>query len=126
MHKERRKGEKARRRYWFMNWPPYTEDKEKMKTEAGYSRLVGGGFNKQGNEFTRLVLGSGRTSRSPHLPTRVFKVYRETLMGFSHLFSPDGLSNTLPSQGFILDSDYHCGNGGQNMNFKDKGGGKSL
>lgn len=97
-----------------------------MKTEAGHSRLVGGDFNEQGNEFTRFVLGSCKTSRSPHLPTRIFKVYREASMEFRHLFSSDGLSNTLASQGCVLDSDSHCGNGGQNMNFKDRGAGRSL
>lgn len=30
-------------------------------------------------------------------------------MGFSHILSPDGLSNTLLSQGCILETSFHLG-----------------
>ena len=56
---------------WFTNWPPDMEGKERPKKEVDHSRLVGGSFNKQRNFLTRLVLGSQRTSRSLHLPTRI-------------------------------------------------------
>ena len=55
---------------------PDTEGKERPKKEADLSSMVGGRFNKQGNLPMRFVLGGGgrKTSRSPHLPTRIFKV----------------------------------------------------
>ena len=34
--------------------------KEKLKKEAGHSKLVGGSFNKLENSYTRLVLGTTR------------------------------------------------------------------
>lgn len=52
-----------------------------MKKEAHHSRLVGGRINKQGNLYTRLVLGSPKMSRSPHPPTRTIKVFVEALRG---------------------------------------------
>ena len=38
---------------------------------------------------------------SPHPPTSILKVYIEALTGFSHIHSPDGLDNTLLSQGYV-------------------------
>ena len=40
--------------------------------------------------------------RSPHLLSRVLKVYVEALMRFGNVHSPDGV-NTLLSQGHILE-----------------------
>ena len=50
----------------------------------------------------RLGGGSHKTRGSPRPPARIFKVYIEALSGFSHVFSPGGLSNILLSQGFVL------------------------
>lgn len=36
-------------------WLQYMEGKEKLKKEAGSSRLIGGSFNKQGDLLTRLI-----------------------------------------------------------------------
>lgn len=47
----------------------------------------------------------------------------DTVTRFSHVYHPNGLSNTLLSQSCILDDDSHCGNGGQNAHSKDRGGG---
>ena len=41
-------------------------------------------------------------SRSPYLPARILEVYIEALTGFSHVYCPDGLSNTILSQGYLL------------------------
>lgn len=57
------------------------EHKEKPKKEADYSRFVGKGFNKKVNLYTRLVLGSHKTSRSLQPHTRIWKVYIEALTG---------------------------------------------
>lgn len=65
--------------------------------------LVGGSCNKQGNLHTKLVLGSCKMSRSLHPPARILKVYTEDLAGLSHKHSPDGLNNTLFSQGCNLE-----------------------
>ena len=82
------------------NWPLYTEGKERLKTEADDSRLTGGRFNKQEDLYTRLVLGGYKTSRSRHLPARIFKIHVEAWTGFSHIDCPDGLNVTLLSQGW--------------------------
>ena len=82
------------------------EDKEKAKGEAEHFRLVGGGFNKQGNLHRRLILGTCKMSRSGHSHARILKVYIETLAGSSHIFSPDGFNNSLLSQGCILENVY--------------------
>lgn len=67
----------------------YGEGRARPKKEAVY-RLEGGRFNKQGNWPTRLVLGSHKTSGSPHLPTRIVKVCIEALPGLQYY--PDGLN----------------------------------
>ena len=102
------------------------ESKERPKQEADHPRLVRGGFNKQGNLNMRLVLGGYKMSRSPHPLARTLKVYIEVLTGFSHVYCPDGLSNTLLSQGYVFENGSHCGNGGQNVHSKDRGGVRSI
>ena len=51
-------------------------------------------FSKQGNTYTRLVLGIHRKHRSPRPPSRILKLL-EGLTGFSHIHNADGLNNTL-------------------------------
>lgn len=41
-----------------MKMAPYVEGTERPKTEADYSRLVGGSFNKQGDFSVRVDLAS--------------------------------------------------------------------
>ena len=50
---------------WFINWPPYTEGKERRKKEAGCFSFVGGRFNKQGNSHRRLILGGCTHCQNP-------------------------------------------------------------
>ena len=45
----------------------------------------------------------------------------EALAGCSHVYRPDGLNNTLISQGCILENSSHCGNCEQNMHSQDGG-----
>ena len=40
-------------------------------------------------------------------------------MGFSRINHPDGLNNTLLSQGRVLENGFHCGMGGQSFPSKD-------
>lgn len=49
----------------------------------------------------KLVLGSCRTKRFPHLPAKILEVYIEALTGLSYVYHPDG-ANTLLSQGCVL------------------------
>ena len=65
--------------------PSILEVRERPKKQADHSRLVGGRSNEQQNLLTRLVLGRGKKSRSPHLPARTLKVYTESLPQFSHV-----------------------------------------
>ena len=51
-------------------------------------------FSKQGNTYTRLVLGIHRKGRSPQPPSRILKLL-EGLTEFSHIHSADSLNNTL-------------------------------
>ena len=48
------------------------------------------------------------------------------LTRFSHIFSPDGLTNTLLSQSCILENGSHCENTGENVYSKDTGKVRSL
>ena len=52
----------------------------------------------------RLVLGSCKTSKFVHLPARILKVSMEALTGLSHTYHPDGLNNTVLSQGCVLET----------------------
>ena len=61
-------------------------------------------------------------SRSPHSSTRTLKVYIEDFTGFSHVCCPDGLNNTWLSEGCVLENSSACGNCGQNVYSKDRGG----
>lgn len=97
---------------------------ERQKEEADQSRLVSGSFNKQGTLCMRLVLGSHKTGRTSQPPTRFLKVYIEALMGFSHVYSPSGLNDTVISEDCVLENSSHCRNDGQNIYSKDKGGGE--
>lgn len=80
--------------------------------EIDHFRLVGASFNKQGwslNMLTILVLGGHKIHTALHRPTRI-KVYGEDLTGFSHIFNPDGLNNTLLSSRLCPWNSSHCGN----------------
>lgn len=51
-----------------------------------------------------FVLGSYKTSKSPHPPTRILRVYIESLAGFNYVYCPDGLNNTFFCQGYVLET----------------------
>lgn len=96
----------------------------KSKEEAEQFRLIGDMFNKQRNLYVRLILGSCKMSRSLHLPSRILRGYVEAVNGFSHIFSPGGLNNTLLSQGYVLGNSSHCRNNGQSVHSKNRGKGE--
>lgn len=61
----------------------------------------GGRFNKQRNAFMKQV--TTRRVRSLRTPIRILKVYTEALLiGFTHIYHPDGLNDTLLSQAYVL------------------------
>ena len=41
-------------------------------------------------------------SQSPHLSTKILRVYIKSFTAFSHIYHPGGLNNTLLSRGCIL------------------------
>lgn len=50
-------------------------------------------------------LGCLKTSRPPHSPTTTLEIdYTEACTGFSHMYRPDSLSNTVPHQVAALKS----------------------
>lgn len=66
-------------------------------------------------------MGSHKTSRSLHPPTRMLKVYIEALTRFSHEYHSDDLNNILLLQGCFVENGYHHGNVGQEVYSKDRG-----
>lgn len=95
------------------------------KKEADHSVLVGAVFNKEGNLLRRLVLGGHKTSRSPHPPALILKVYIEALTGFSHVSCPGILITTLPSQVRIFGGASEIREGKWNAHSKNKGRGEA-
>lgn len=88
----------------FTHWPLDTEGRDRLMAQADHPRLVGGRFSNPGNLHKSPVLVSCKMSRSPHLPTRILKIDIQASIGFSHAFNPNGLSNTLLSQGYVLET----------------------
>lgn len=64
-------------------------------------------------------MGSHKMSRSLHPPTTILKVYIEAITKSNHVFIPDGLHNTLLSQGSALETATTTGNCGQQVHPKD-------
>ena len=81
---------------WFTNLFLYTKGKGRSKKEADHCRLIGGSFNQQGNLQELYWLATRWLDRRTHLPSLYnLKFYIELLTGFSHVYHPDGLNNTL-------------------------------
>lgn len=108
---------------WY--WPP-TQRARREEERGSQFRLVNGRFNHQRNSRERLVLVGCKSSRSLWQLTRLLKVYMLILVGFTSVFSIDDLSNTLLSQGYILEDDSHYGNNGHNLYSKDRGAGEET
>lgn len=87
--------------------------------------MVGGRFGKQENLHMRLVLNGCKTSRSLHTPLRILKVCIEAFIGFSHVFSSDGL-NILLSHGYVLETAPNVGMVGGTYIARTEEGVKSL
>lgn len=68
------------------------------RDRRGHSRSVGGKANKQGDLVMRLVLGSCKMSRYPHLTTTTLTVYVEALKRLSPVYSPEILNDTSCSK----------------------------
>ena len=81
---------------WFANGPHIQRARGDQRKRQP---LQGSRWQWARQLSTRLVSGSCKTSRPSHLPTRILRVYIDTLTGFNHVFSPVGLHNTLLSQG---------------------------
>ena len=84
--------------------------KQRQKKKLDHSRLVGGRFSKR---TYKAYLGWPQMSTSLHPPTRILKVYIEALTRFSHIVHPDGLNNTLLSQGCFLEAASDSGKTGR-------------
>lgn len=97
-----------------------------LYSTGNYAQSPSGQFPllKQGNLLMKFVFGSHKMSRSR---SRILKFHIEALpswVQFRHC--PDGLNNTLLSQVCILGNNSHCGNSGQRIHSKDRGGLRSL
>ena len=94
---------------------------------ADHSRLVDDSVNKQ--ETYLQNLSGCKTSRFPYkaLPAspRIWKLYIEFLMGFSHIFHPK-VSQPLTLSRLCPWNSSQCGHSKQNVHFKDREGVRSL
>ena len=88
--------------------------------------LIGGQFKKQGNLCERFVLCGHSKSKCPQPHAKILKTYIEVLPGFSHVFCPDNLTNTVLSQGSNLENGSHLGCDVQNIHSEDGEGVGSL
>lgn len=110
---QREEGEKARRRCWFTKWPQHPEGKERPKTEADQTTPDGWAAvsTSRKKNLPGFSWGCYKTSRSPPLPFRILKVYRETLVGSviysvqmastTHCSLKAVSSNMVPSMGTV-------------------------
>ena len=76
---------------------PIQVGKERLKKNTKCSILVDGSCNKQEKLHMRFVLGDYKRSRFLHLPCGILRVNIEASIGFSHVDSPDRLSNPMLS-----------------------------
>lgn len=87
----------------FLGWKSETDlhaqSREMQKKEVDHFRVAGSGFSKQGT-YKACLGGSQKRRRFLQPPTRILKVYTETLTG-SVIFSPGGLSKR-PSDSLTL------------------------
>ena len=95
------------------------------KKEADHSRQVGGSSQEQENLYTRFVSDGCMMHRSPPPPTKILGIYIEALMGFSHIYYPDGLTTTSLSQGCMLETASAIRLGAE-WTFPGQGGVRSL
>lgn len=102
------------------------EGSERLKQEAEHPGLVGGKVINKGTYIQDPCWApqDGQVF-APALQiclksNLILKVYKEALTGFSHRYSPDGLSNILLSQGCICASGSGCGNSGHTAHSKDR------
>lgn len=103
--------------------PWYTESRERPKREADHSRgWVVGLLSKGICIHLKIVLGSHTMRRSPHCPARILKVPVEAFMGFSHVFSPGGLNDSLPSQGSVIGTPSSVGKTSKMLAPRTRGG----
>lgn len=123
---------------WNLKPDPIIEGKETLKKDADLSRLLGDSLISNGNCFlfcllnkqNKLLLNEAFLGQ-PHdeyisALTRILKVYTEVLTGFSYDNCPDGVNNTLLSQGCVLESGFHCRNSGKSVYSKHRVGNKEL
>ena len=100
--------------FWFTNWPSYMKGKEKPKREADHSRLVDGGFNKQGNLTYRLILSSHKTKDLHTCHQSLKSLYRGLNWVQSHILSRWSQLHLTLSR-CILGNGAHCEWWGEHM-----------
>ena len=76
-------------------------------------------FNKQEDSHVRLVLGRCKTSRSLHLPTRIWSLYRG-LNGVWSCILSWWSQQCLALSGLCPWNSSGCGNSGQNIYYRDR------
>ena len=80
-----------------------TDSIAKMELGLVHQELGEGGCWLATLGVPRLLLGCCKTSRFLLPAIKILRVYIESSVGFCHVHNPDGLNNTLLSQGFVLE-----------------------
>lgn len=86
---------------WFTNWPRTQRTKRKQRKRWITPDWYMAGLVSEESYLQGLFCGH-KTSRSPHIPARILKVYIAALTGFSHAYLPYGLNTTFLFQDCFL------------------------
>ena len=86
---------------------------------ADHSRLVGGSFN---NQLTYKACLGWLQNKQITPACHILKLCKEAINGFGHMNHPDGLNDTLFSEGCVLESGSHCRGGGESIHSKHREG----
>lgn len=109
----------------FTNWPTYTAGKEKLRKEAGRSRLGSGSPKSKGNYLRGCLEGPPDEEIWASWPSSYKCIERTSILlqvyrGVQFRVETSALSGLCPQNSFP------CGNHEQSMHSLDRGGGRSL
>ena len=101
---------------------PCIQRARRDQERGSHSRLVGGTV-KQKKIYNGDLSQELQDEQILPLPTSILRVYGEAEAGFSHIYHPHGLNDTLLPQGCVIENGSRFGNGGWNIHSKDAGEG---
>ena len=87
---------------WLSHWPQPTGGRERLGREAEHPRWTAGRSNNQGNLTYKACLGWPWDESISTPGCQSLQFIQRSQLGFSYIFSPDDLNNTLLSPGYVL------------------------